>query len=37
VPLTDPDGKPLSLEDVFADPRAARLSDAMHTVITPEV
>jgi 4-alpha-glucanotransferase len=37
VPLTDPDGRSMSLEDVFEDPRAARLSEAMRTVITPEV
>ena len=37
VPLTGPDGKPMSLEAVFADPRAATLSEAMRAVITPQV
>jgi 4-alpha-glucanotransferase len=37
VPLTDPDGRSMSLEDVLDDPRAARLSEAMHAIITPEV
>jgi 4-alpha-glucanotransferase len=37
VPLTGPDGKPISLEEVFADPRAAILSEAMRAVITPQV
>ena len=35
VPLSGPDGKKLLLEDVFADPRAARLADAMRAVVNP--
>jgi 4-alpha-glucanotransferase len=35
VPLTDPKGKPLLLEQVFTDPRAATLSEAMHTITSP--
>ena len=30
VPLSGPDGAPITLEDVFASPRAARLAAAMH-------
>ena len=37
VPLTGPDGKALTLEKVFTDPRAAELSAAMHAVTTPKV
>jgi 4-alpha-glucanotransferase len=29
VPLADPDGKKMLLEDVFADPRAAALAEVM--------
>ncbi|GBE67251.1 4-alpha-glucanotransferase [Mycobacterium sp. MFM001] len=29
VPLSGPDGRPVLLEDVFTDPRAARLAEAM--------
>jgi 4-alpha-glucanotransferase len=34
VPLADSDGKPLLLEDVFADPRAAALAEALHAQVT---
>jgi 4-alpha-glucanotransferase len=34
VPLADPDGKPLLLEDVFADPRAATLAEALRAQVT---
>jgi 4-alpha-glucanotransferase len=37
VPLTDPKGNSLSLEKVFADPRAAAVSAAMHAVTTPQI
>ncbi len=37
VPLTGPNGKPVSLEALFDDPRAAELSEAMRAVTTPEV
>jgi 4-alpha-glucanotransferase len=30
VPLSGPDGRPVLLEDVFTDPRAARLAEALH-------
>jgi len=29
VPLTGPDGRPMTLEDVFSDPRAAAVSEAL--------
>ncbi|MFG1934768.1 4-alpha-glucanotransferase [Mycobacterium sp. NPDC048908] len=35
VPLTGPDGRKLLLEDVFADPRAARLGEAMKQIVHP--
>ncbi|OBG35990.1 4-alpha-glucanotransferase [Mycobacterium sp. E3198] len=35
VPLTGPDGRPVTLEDVFADPRAARLAEAVREAIAP--
>ena len=35
VPLAGPDGTLLSLEDVFTDPRAAALSEAMRAVTAP--
>jgi 4-alpha-glucanotransferase len=31
VPLAGPDGKPILLEDVFVDPRAARLAEVMRS------
>jgi 4-alpha-glucanotransferase len=34
VQLADPDGRPLLLEDVFADPRAAALADALRAQVT---
>ncbi|CAN5466484.1 4-alpha-glucanotransferase [soil metagenome] len=37
VPLTDAKGKPLTLEKVFTDPRAAELSAAMQAIVTPKV
>jgi 4-alpha-glucanotransferase len=37
VPLSGPDGRRLTLEQVFADPRAAALADALHAAITPRV
>ncbi|ORW00042.1 4-alpha-glucanotransferase [Mycobacterium kyorinense] len=30
VPLSGPDGRPVLLEDVFTDPRAARLAETLH-------
>ena len=35
VPLTGPDGRPVMLEDVFTDRRAATLADAVRAEITP--
>lgn len=35
VPLTDSKGKPMLLEKVFTDPRAAALSEAMHAITKP--
>jgi 4-alpha-glucanotransferase len=35
VPLADPDGRRLVLEDVFSDPRAAALADVMRRAVTP--
>lgn len=35
VPLAGPDGTLLSLEDVFTDPRAAALSEAMRAITAP--
>jgi 4-alpha-glucanotransferase len=37
VPLTGPDGRKLLLEDVFRDPRAAALADAMKQIVHPPV
>jgi 4-alpha-glucanotransferase len=37
VPLSDPDGKRLLLEDVFEDSAAATLADAMRVVVHPPV
>ena len=37
VPLTGPDGRKLLLEDVFTDPRAAALADAMDQIVHPPV
>jgi 4-alpha-glucanotransferase len=31
VPLSGPDGRPILLEDVFADPRAAALADSLRS------
>jgi 4-alpha-glucanotransferase len=30
VPLTDPDGRPVMLEDIFIDPRTANLAKIMN-------
>ncbi|MBJ7341193.1 4-alpha-glucanotransferase [Mycolicibacterium sp.] len=35
VKLTDPQGRELLVEDVFADPRAAALADVMRAQVTP--
>ena len=35
VPLTGPDGTAIMLEDVFTDPRAATLAEAVRAAITP--
>ncbi|MCV7442807.1 4-alpha-glucanotransferase [Mycobacterium paraense] len=35
VPLTGPDGRPVTLEDVFADSRAATLAEAVREAIAP--
>lgn len=35
VPLTGPDGRAIMLEDVFTDPRAATLAEAVRAAITP--
>lgn len=35
VPLTGPDGRPVLLEDVFADRRAATLAEAVRAAIAP--
>jgi 4-alpha-glucanotransferase len=35
VPLTGPDGTPMLLEDVLADPRAAELADALRRAVDP--
>ncbi|ORV17935.1 4-alpha-glucanotransferase [Mycobacterium celatum] len=34
VPLSGPDGRPVLLEDVFTDPRAARLAETLHAQTT---
>lgn len=36
VPLTGPDGRPVTLEDVFTDPRAAALAEAVREAIAPQ-
>jgi len=36
VPLSGPDGQPLTLEDVFTDHRAITLAEAMRTVTAPK-
>jgi 4-alpha-glucanotransferase len=38
IPLSDPDGQPVWLEDVFNDPRAIHLAEAMRaeTAVTPK-
>jgi 4-alpha-glucanotransferase len=38
IPLSDPDGQPVMLEDVFNDPRAIHLAEAMRaeTAVTPK-
>ncbi|MDM4142855.1 MULTISPECIES: 4-alpha-glucanotransferase [Mycobacterium] len=35
VPLTGPDGRPVMLEDIFADRRTARLAEAVRAAIAP--
>jgi 4-alpha-glucanotransferase len=35
VPLADPDGRRMGIEDVFADPRAAALAQVMRAAVTP--
>lgn len=35
VPLTGPDGRALALEDVFTDPRAAALAEAVREALAP--
>jgi 4-alpha-glucanotransferase len=35
VPLADPDGRRLLLEDVFSNPRAATLAEVMRQAVTP--
>jgi 4-alpha-glucanotransferase len=35
VPLTGPDGQAIMLEDVFTDPRAATLAEAVRAAVTP--
>jgi 4-alpha-glucanotransferase len=35
VPLTGPDGRPVTLEDVFVDSRAATLAEAVRAAIAP--
>ena len=37
VPLSGPDGRKLQLEDVFSDPRAAALGEAMKRIVHPPV
>ncbi len=36
VPLAAPDGRPLPLEDVFIDPRADRLTEALRAAVHPD-
>jgi 4-alpha-glucanotransferase len=35
VPLTGPDGSPVTLEDVFTDPGAAALAEAVRAALAP--
>jgi len=35
IPLSGPDGRPVLLEDVFTDSRAARLAEAMAQQVNP--
>jgi 4-alpha-glucanotransferase len=35
VPLTGPDGRPVMLEDVFTDRRAAALAEAVRAALAP--
>jgi 4-alpha-glucanotransferase len=37
VPLSGPDGRKLHLEEVFTDPRAAALAEAMNRIVHPPV
>jgi len=37
IPLSGPDGRRLQLEDVFADPRAEALAEAMRAAVNPQV
>jgi len=37
VPLRGPDNHKLLLEDVFSDPRAAALAEAMKQIVHPPV
>jgi len=37
VPLCGPDGRKLLLEEVFTDPRAAALAEAMKRIVHPPV
>jgi 4-alpha-glucanotransferase len=36
IPLADPDGRPIFLEDVFRDRRAANLTEALRTQTTTD-
>ncbi len=36
VPLAGPDGTPMALEDVFTNPRAQRLAEALRSAIRPD-
>ena len=35
VPLAGPDGRPVLLDDVFTDPRAAALCEVMRAAVKP--
>ncbi|MBX7435297.1 4-alpha-glucanotransferase [Mycobacterium sp. Y57] len=37
VPLGDPQGRPILLDDVFTDPRAAALCEVMRAAVTPRM
>jgi 4-alpha-glucanotransferase len=37
IPLSGPDGRRLLLEDVFVDPRAAALCEALRAAVNPQV